>query len=232
MPFCLVISEKLPKLYVDEKENKILDDLILLDVTWLTKMMRIVLELQTGRGCKLTNEELHELESTGCAKASLLRHCWNDLNNDIFHQLCLIMQSFCLIFPLPVDTVPALQQSASIAKCEEGIHSPQVLDQIQKSDSSSKSETVYLIPSKLSFKPIETLIDTFEITFVFDFHGFLPVEVYHRLLCLMLKKQSPEPKPKGEFTAQYFVIKCLHKCNWLVEMIGSELRVSVKYAMR
>lgn len=204
-----------------------MNDLILLDVTWLTKMMRIVMELQTGKGCELTNEELLELELTGCAKASLLRHCWNDLNNDIFHQLCLIMQSFCLIFPLPVDKVPALQQSASIAKCEGGIHSPHILNQIQ-----NESETVYLIPSKLSFKPIETLIDTFEITFVFDFHGFLPVEVYHRLLCLMLKKQSLWPKPKREFTAQYFVIRRLHKCNWLVEMIGSELRVSVKYPMR
>lgn len=208
-----------------------MDNLILLDVAWLIKMMRIVMELQTGEGCKLTNEEIRDLETTGCAKAGLLRRCWNALNNDVFHKLCLILQSFCLIFPLPVDEVPALQQSASTAKYEEGIHSSKVLDQIQSGgQTSSKPETVYLIPSKLCFKDINgTLKDSFEISFVFDFHGFLPVEVYHRLLCLMLKKQSLGPKPKGEFTARYFVIKGLHKCNWLVEMIGSELRVSVKF---
>lgn len=224
---------------MDKKENEILDNLILLDVTWLTKMMRIVMELKTGKGCKLTNEEVLDLKTTGCAKASLLRHCWNALDNDVFHKLCLIMQSFCLIFPLPVDKVPDLQQSANTTKYEEGVHSPQVLDQIQSGEqTSSEPETVYLIPSKLCSEQIDrTLKDSFlidpqcasVINFVFDFHGFLPVEVYHRLLCLMLKRQSSTPKPKGEFTAKYFVIKGLHKCNWLVEMIGSELRVSVKY---
>ena len=211
-----------------------MDNLILLDVTWLTKMMRIVMELNSGEGCKLTNEEIRDLETTGCAKASLLRHCWNALDNDVFHKLCLIMQSFCLIVPLPVGEVPALQQSASITKYEEGIHSPQVLDQIQSGgQTSSEPETVYLIPSKLCSKHVDrSLKDSFVINFVFDFHGFLPVEVYHRLLCLMLKRQSSSPKPKGEFTANYFVIKGLHQCNWLVEMIGSELRVSVKYPMR
>lgn len=219
---------------MDEKENEKLDNLILLDVTWLTKMMRIVMELKTGKGYKLTNEEIRELETTGCAKESLLRRCWDNLNDDVFHQLCLIMQSFCLIFPLPVYEVPAVQQLAGTAKFEEGIHSSQVLNQIQSGGQiSSKPETVYLIPSKLSIKPIDrTLKDTFKINFVFDFHGFLPVEVYHRLLCLMLKKQTLGPKPKGEFTAQYFVIKVLHKCNWLVWMIGSELRVSLKCPKR
>lgn len=223
-------------LYLNEKEKRRLDGLILLDPTWLTKMMRIVMELKTGKGKKLPNDEKEELKTTARIKLCSLRRCWGELEDDVFHQLCLILQSFCLIFPLPVDELHAPERSASTPTSSTPAQQElsQVLDRSQsEGQASSYPDTVYLIPSKLNDKPFdESLKKSFNFTFMFDFCGFFPVEVYHRLLCLMLKNQRSGPIPKGTFTAKYFLIKGVHDCNWIVQMIGSKLRVSVKYPKR
>jgi ankyrin repeat protein/GTPase SAR1 family protein len=220
----IVYPRKLPSLYLNEEEKKTLDGLILLDPTWLMKMMRVVIELSPGTG-SLPNDEMKAFGETGCAKVSLLRTCWKELSDDAFHKLCLMLQSFCLLFPLPFHESPEMST--------EGDAEPsQMTDCHCEEQTSSKPETVYLIPSKLCVAPqptTESINKAFKFTFVFDFHGFLPVEVYHRLLCLMLKNQSCGPKLKGTFTAEYFKVYGVHNCNWMVQMVDSKLRVSVKF---
>ena len=196
------------------------------------KMMRVVIELQSGTG-PLPNYETDAFGKTACAKVSLLRTCWKELPDDVFHQLCLMLQSFCLLFPLPMAESPDIPP---VMPTQKGAEPLQDTDHSESEGRTSlKPETVYLIPSKLcdDCQPTdESISKSFKITFVFDFHGFLPVEVYHRLLCLMLKNQSRGLKPKGTFTAKYFKVYHVHKCNWMVQMVGSKLWVSVKFPQR
>ena len=240
----------------------VLDGLVLLNPAWLTNMMRVVMELQTGKGCKLTNEEIHCLKVSACAKASVLKRCWDELNDDDFDKLMLMLQSFCLIYPLPVSELQVAKEQSPIATA--GISpldtgSPQAIHSLEKASSKQSSTTtvvasspdkqdtesteainckekafstldkVYLIPSKLCVDPQCIGESLFNFTFDFDFCGFLPVEVYHRILCLMLKNQSCSTKSKGRFTANFFKIHGVEECNWLVQMTGSKLLVSVKY---
>ena len=261
----LFYTEKLPTLFLTTEEKVVLDGLVLLNPAWLTNMMRAVMELQTGKGCKLTNEEIHRLNVSACAKASVLKRCWNELNDAEFDKLMLMLQSFCLIYPLPVSELQAAKEqsptaTAGISSLDTG--SPQAIHSLEKasckqsstttagSSSPDKQDTesstainweekvsstldkVYLIPSKLCVDPpciSKSHKKLFNFTFEFDFGGFLPVEVYHRLLCLMLKNQSCSTKSKGRFTANFFKIHGVEECNWLVRMTGSKLLVSVKY---
>ena len=206
MHFCFAYIGKLPKLYLSDEQQKALDNLILLDPNQLTKMMRIVMELKMGRGCTFTNQEKKYLEETGRAKLSLLRKCWQDYRDD-FDNLILMLQSFCLVFPLPAPT----------AKLD-----------------TPTTDTEYLIPSKLCLKKFhECHVRNFNFSFEFDFGGFLPEEVYHRLLCLMLKQvPGGSNQLEGKFTAKYFKIYDVKNCNWVVQMKNSKLRVWVKHSER
>ena len=232
--YCLLPVEKHPALYLTDEEKKKLDDLVLLDPSWLTKMMRNVMELKPGKGSELPNDEKLEIEKTGCAKLSTLKKaCWRELSEVDFANLILMLQSFCLIFPLPPSEVPPSATSGSIPESSSQNQTNTVLDHSQsEGQPSSKLDTFYLIPSKLSLCPLGQHCNKkfkANFSFVFDFGGFLPEQVYHRLLCLMLKTQSKNSslKSKGEFTAKYFIIKDVEKCNWMVEKVHCKLRVSV-----
>ena len=219
----------LPALYLKEEEKKVLDDLILLSPHWLTTMMRNVMELKAGRGLDMTNEELMCLEKTGCAELNLLKRCWPDLGDEDFHKLVLMLQSFCLVFPLPE---PETKDGAQMHSQPD---EPSQQETPVKSHSFTRQPNqVYLIPSKLKSEEFdEKLANMFNVSFQFDFGGFLPEEVYHRLLCLMLKKlPKRNQKLKEIFTANYFKIYRVEKCNWVVRMVNSKLCVWVKHGER
>ena len=233
----LSFAEKLPTLYLNVEEKKVLDDLVLLDPTWLTKVMRTVMELKLGTGSSLTNAAMRELKKTATADASLLRQCWKEFTDEVFHQLCLMLQSFCLIFPLPQsESLPPERSSstpASSPSAERGSGTRQINRSQSEGQPPAKPVTTYLIPSMLPEEPRptdETLKKLYNFSFSFDFRGFLPVEVYHRLLCLMMRDQKKEKtrKSKDIFTAEFFQVKCIQECNWMVQRIDSKLRVFVK----
>ena len=220
--------EKLPNLYLSDEQKRILDGLVLLDPRWLTEMMKHVMEIKAGRGPELTNEEQLRLEDTGCAELSLLKRCWSiDGDEDAFHRLLLMLQAFCLVFPLPEPEIFPASQPCSLQQGSKA------MEEIPKKPScpSLPLSQVYLIPSKLSAKKFsESLTRNFDFSFEFDFGGFLPDEVYHRFLCLMLKKSTGEHS--GKFTAKHFKIYNVENCNWVVRMSGSKLQVWVKHGER
>ena len=205
------------------------------------------MEIQTGKGSKLANDKIKYLEKTGCVELSSLRKgCWSELSDDDLDNLILMLQSFCIIFPLPPNEVPAPIRSVSmpIPSTEDKADTDELKHGQSEEQTPPTLDTVYLIPSKLSTdtRPLPTS-DKYKFTFVFDFRGFLPEQVYHRLLCLMLKRQSEGKskrkcetksesicsKPKGEFTAHYFEIKRVEQCNWMVQKVESKLYVSVYF---
>ena len=198
------------------------------------------MELKTGAG-PLKNDEVQELQKTATADANLLRKCWEEFTDEVhvFRQLCLMLQSFCLIFPLPQsESLPperSLSMPASSQASSQSAERGSATQQINRSESEgqppSKPVTTYLIPSMLPEKPRptdESLKKLYNFSFSFNFRGFLPVEVYHRLLCLMMRDQKHKAlKSRREFTSDFFQINCVHKCNWMVQMMDSKLKVSV-----
>lgn len=226
-----------PSLYLTDEQKKKLDNLILLDPDWLTRMMRNVMKLQTGRGSELSNNEKLELKKTGCVRLSSLRKsCWNELNDGDFANLILMLQSFCLIFPLHQCEFPAPVQSSitpvNVSSTQDLTDTRVIHHTLHEEPPSTISDTFYLIPSKLCndiSQPPDELLCGFKFSFVFDFFGFLPEQVYHRLLCLMLKRRCAITKPREEFTAKYFIIKGVEDCNWIVQMVDAKLHVWVLY---
>ena len=157
----------------DKKDCELLQNLVVLEPAWLISVMKVVMEL--NRKSPGDRSLIITLDDTGIASESLLREKWADFYTESdsgpsFHQLCLILQAYCLIFPL--------KGFQSIT--EANIPSP----------SSDGGQTVksFLVPSKLPemAKEDEINIDVPWIVFYFNFEKFLPEDIYHRLICIML----------------------------------------------
>ena len=118
------------------------------------------------------------------------------------HQLCLIFQAYCLIFPVQYEGGSAASQQES-----------------QK----------FIVPCKLPFtikdNRIYKLSESF-VTFYFDFYDFLPDEIYHRLICLAWKNSTVERQEKlGNKRSCFFMN--LRKTNWLIEHEYQRLKIMV-----
>ena len=176
----------------------------------------------------MTNDKQIFLENTGCAELSLLKRCWSDLGEEDFHRLMLMLQSFCLVFPLPKRA----EKDDTQTPCAQV--KPDQQEEPEKSPSLPPLNQMYLIPSKLQSETFnQDLTKNFNLSFQFDFGGFLPEEVYHRLLCLMLKKlPKMSGKHKDLFTTNFFKIYGVENCNWVVQMVSSKLCVWVKHEER
>ena len=191
------------------------------------------MELSIGSGSQ-KNTDVRDLQKTGITNSSVLKECWKDICDDsMFHLLCLILQSFCLIFPISKNESPPAQRSASSpatsqVTAQEQDTPSEVTRSQSESDPPSKEDTTYLIPSMLppGNGPAENSVTSkYKVTFCFDFQGFLPVEVYHRLLCLMLREKKVTARDK--FTAKYFRVKKVQGCNWMVQKMDTKLKVFV-----
>ena len=86
-----------------------LANLVLLDPKWLIKLMTIIMELERG-ATGFSGEEVRDLTQRGIAKAKFLRKCWRkELSLDaggniLFRQVCLVLQAYCLIYPIRSST--------------------------------------------------------------------------------------------------------------------------------
>ena len=210
--FCLpltlfpCVSEQLPSLYLKKLEKEKLNNIILLDQRWLLCVMMFLMELSKGEG-EIPTTVVEDLKDSGTTKSSTLRKCWKEVcsDDDSFYQLCLILQSFCLIFPVPHND-----------------------SQLAPHKTDGDLNQTYLIPSMLPDcgSPAASHIAIYKIHFCFDFCGFLPVEVYHRLLCLMMRDQRVS---RGNFTAKYFRVMQVHGQNWMVQRLDTKLNVFVTY---
>lgn len=148
----------------------------MLDPDWLIRVMKGIMKLDTMKKVPGTkSEEISDLEVHGDADLKLLKCCWKNesisLSDDEMRHLCLVLQAYCLIYPL---------KSTATAG----------------STDSCNAQTKYIIPCKL---PDPSKIDMKEhmwickcVVFYFDFKKFLPNEIYHRLICLASSKAKPK----------------------------------------
>ena len=209
------MTEYLPSLFLSEEEKKELDDLVVLQPHWLISVMKVIIELnptKTLPGVSL--DKVSKLERDGVADIKLLQECWKEFVSTTsgspdpdtqIHRLCLILQAYCLIYPLQ-SAVPA---------AVNGSHSP-ASPQLQK----------FIVPCKLpaqlshrvKFKPVY---------FYFDFYQFLPDEIYHRLICLAMAKAKPSRGCRHQFSATQCVFYGLEGTNWVMELETEKQRLKI-----
>ena len=188
----------------DEKDRELLLNLVILDPAWLISVMKIIMELgRTSQGDRRLIIKLHD---TGIASEGLLREKWADFCSESesggpsFHQLCLILQAYCLIFPL------------------KGFQ-----PQIEAAPLSANGQTTksFLVPSKMPEKAEEDKVgsDVPWVEFYFDFEKFLPEVIYHQLICIMLAcagdHTSEEVMPR--FSKSWSCFYDIEESHWKFE---------------
>ena len=207
-------------------EKKQLADLVLLDPKWLITLMKLVMELKDG-AANYKGEDLKNLTKTGIARAALLRDCWQEyLTTDseiLFRQLCLMLQAYCLIYPIRGDIEPEIDypnRSHSDNHKTAPMAYPPSLSHSQSDGSTdtAANDLKFLVPCKLPEK-IKAKNLSQSITFYFDFQGFLPVEIFNRFVCLMLARSQAKStkRYKHEFSATCCRFYQVEGCNWQVE---------------
>ena len=169
--------------------------------------MTIVMELKDGDP-RFTGDELRNLKETGIATSTLLRDNWKVyLDTDVsFEKLCLMLQAYCLIFPIR-DNQPQSDYREALP-CFA-----------QHADT-----TKFLVPSKLPDVELDE-ISCYNYTFYFDFQGFLPAEIFHRFVCLMLAKKSHKSPNLSANCCQFYKVE---GSNWQLKVETDHvLQVSV-----
>lgn len=182
-------ADRLPTLFLpDQKEDQLLlKSLVILDPVWLISVMRVVMEL--NRKSPGDRSLIINLIETGIASDSLLRETWSTFfsapeSTLSFETLCLMLQAYCLIFPLKEHKLEGSERCSS----------PDI----------NKKPMLYsfLIPCMLPEIPPDEEVDCGIpwVHFYFDFEKFIPEEIYHRLICIILADigdpDSDDARPK------------------------------------
>lgn len=217
MNLLILVTEYLPRLFVSEYEYKELCDLIVLRPEWLISVMKVIMELSPSKKILGVESELVSyLDKTGEADLDLLTACWKDRISppesapesriDI-HHLCLILQAYCLIYPVPSDS--------------SGSNSDSVPAELGRSKKSK-----YIIPCKLPEKIDGECLLPGSSTFVFDFERFLPAEIYHRLICLAARKSNPSRGSPNLYSSKKCFFQEFSDTNWIMEMDPDRHRIN------
>ena len=191
----------------------------------LIHTMRDIVELKSKmqQEC-MSGIEIRNLKEKGIASLNLLRHCWKTHSiNESWNteHICLVLQSYGLIFPIQDPFNQKVQLGPSTPRSQDSVHC-----------SKDDGNKVFLVPCKLP--PSSTDDEVLEgrphtCTFAFDFKGFLPEDVYHRLMCLVLKRAQEVTTRKVEFVATKTTFKIFNfsECDWIMETCKHTLNVKV-----
>ena len=189
----LTFAGELPTLFLSKDEKAILHNAIILDPQQLAKVMTELMKVDYG--CKHNAQDVRQFLNHGLAKQSFLEGLWNDYLDRLnpeksFQQLCLFLQAFCLIIPASSVNISTNQGS------------------------------LYLIPCKLQGKDKQPKSPEYPeewIQFYFDFKGYLPAEVFHRLSCL-LGCDTTDPNHENTFCYNYCSLWDIQQSNLWLEM--------------
>lgn len=237
-PFSFTTGE-LPTLFLSEAQKAKLHDVILLDPQWLADIMRELMKVKYGSSSPAAAVRM--FLTSGLAKESFLRSLWkeylDDSSQESFEQLCLFLQAFCLIIPasyVNMDTTVAVISTPT-----------QMLSSVPTSTTQGHTKSIaqdreFLVPCKLkgeSSPPKSPPHPEEWLQFHFNFEGYLPAEVFHRLSCLLVIKSQKRdadtvlpPTAKNEFFYNYCSLRNILHSDWWLEMLGEKhmLKVHVK----
>ncbi len=192
---------------------------MILDPHWLITIVTVIVEITpTKSNDGIASEHIRSLQK-GVASKTLFEHFFKDFlvrsSCIALKHLLLILRSYCLIFPLqPEPKALSFPEGADGAK-------------------GGASYTKYIIPCILRDDLNDKKVDIPEgkyCVFYFDFCGFLPDEIYHRLMCLASAASKPGMKERNEFSKQRCVFYKLHGTNWIIKLERDKHRM--KFAFR
>lgn len=208
----IINLDDLPRLFLREEEYQLLQDLIVLDPDWLIKLMRVIMELDPKKEVPgIRGDHLRDLSSSGIAYSEVLEVAWEefisprDSDGIKLHHLRLILQAYCLIYPIELVT-----------------------------STGKKCPTQYIIPCKFPTEIESTDLPKWVgkcDTFYFDFDDFLPSEIYHRLICLASKESKPPLKKHKCYSSKMCIFYSLLDTKWVIENEGPEQRLKMGVIM-
>ena len=189
-------------------------------------------------GSTAPTEAVRLLHTGGLAKESFLRSLWkkylDESSQESFEQLCLFLQAFCLIIPasyVNMDTTIAVI-STHTAMCSSVPPSTS-----QERPKSVAQDREFLVPCKLkgeSNPPKSPPRPEEWLQFHFNFKGYLPAQVFHRLFCLLVinsQKSDADavspPTAKNEFFYNYCSLRNILHSDWWIEMQGEKQTLNV-----
>ena len=223
-------TEFLPPLFISKQEHAELQELVLLDPTWLIHVMMNVVELNYRSS--IEGKLIHQLSETGIASSDLLKEAWSEyLREPIeqsFRQMCLMLQAEALIHPIRIIPKSALEQSLS--ESDQSLEAPPHSVLPTTSEAAITDEKLeYLVPGKLPDEIEEEPVKCSRwTTFYFDFQKFLPKEIYHRLVCLLLAVfQQNKPLDKPYLSKNISQFKRIDGCHWSIELETEHHRLKV-----
>lgn len=180
--------------------------LVIVDPKWLIKAMQTIMELGSKN---LRGRDKRNLKQ-GEISLDVLRQLWSDHEQALpeselvdAEKLSIILQAYCLIHP--------------------------VLSSEAKSDAGSPH---YIVPSMLPCLG-DLKKDIFECTlpwmeFYFNFDKFLPIEVYHRLVCMFLSEAHKSSRQRNyQLSDRTCCFQKVQNCKWKLELEASEHRIKI-----
>ena len=168
-------------------------------------MMKVIMELSTKNGVQLSNKQILKLVKEGVADSEVLEACWRKF--------------------VPPSDVPSLitTEHLSLLFKAYGLIHPLL---------SHADPAEFLIPSKLPEEikdsTICRMVEQYT-PFYFDFNGFLPDVVYHRLVCLMSTISEPlHPDGHNHYSKQRCFFSGIMGTNFITEMDESKQRLRIR----
>ena len=222
-----------------DKEKAELSDKVVIRPQWLISVMKEVMRLNLDGDSKGVAKNLvATFCETGKADIALLENCWRqylaDTNVISLRHLCLLLQAYCLIFPLnpsegkqcseSTQNEEAAVESGSSDTCGNSVDGSNV-------DGNSTAESkLYLIPCKLPriVKPKCEVPEEAWTSFYFNFNGFLPAEVYHKFLCKHLMI-TPISSKDNSFSQEECIIFTDNE-NWRIRYKEFDHKLEVAVA--
>ena len=205
--------EFLPRLFLSDECYKKLADLVVLTPQWLMKAMKVIMELTIKDDvAELSTSQLQRLVLNGVADSEVLEACWKRFLPPLtpssgvsVHHLCLILQAYCLIYPVKFIKLRA--------------------------EAYDRNKQYYIIPCKLPEKIGDRDVMKEYSTFYFDFFKFLPDEIYYRLICIASNLCKTKETQAQCFYNSYSIKSCffynLEDTNWLIEMEQENQRLKI-----
>ena len=161
----------------------------------------------------LENTEIETLRTTGFTTAKCLLELWKEDhcgNENQFELICLLMRAHGLLQTIKSDPMPESSSEQPLI----GLSLHRQANGFRKLD--------FVIPCMLSGEGQVNIEAGY--TFYFDFRGFLPQEVFHCFISLVIKKcQEPPPKCWASACIMY----CLKGYDWNVQLQSGEHRLKV-----
>ena len=189
---------------MSNEERKELKDKVVIQPQWLISVMKEIMKLDVDEDNEGIEKSLVvKFAESGGASLDLLKMCWKKYLPDPenpsagiieLRHLCLLLQAYCLIFPLhtkendkcniPINNGGDIDSRHSESEREVNYVTSENIN--ENNNPKGKHPELYLVPCRLPNQDLEATPENKWFSFYFDFNGFLPAEVYHRLLCKLL----------------------------------------------